>query len=248
MVLELHGSGFTPEAQMAASGFAGLADRLGFRVLAPEAAIPFHYAGQAAPGFAWHVPGVPLFGQTGVEDDWPDDIAFVAALIESLAREGEPVFVAGFSGGGRLAAHLALRLGDRIGAIGTVAGLVLPPDDGQALPPEPIIAFHGTADTINPYADAVGPRWPAGVAATAGGFARRFDWQSYPDRSGAHSRDLYIDADGRLRLLQWTISGGGHSWPGSCDAAHHAAFGTPVAEVDATMEMWRFFMGEQRNG
>ena len=135
LVIELHGSGFTPEAQMAVSGFAALADHLGFRVVAPEAAIPFHYAGQAAPGFAWHVPGVPLFGQTRVGGDWPDDLAFLISLIEALARDDEPVFVAGFSGGGRLAAHLAFRLGDRIGAIGTVAGLVLPPDDGRALPP-----------------------------------------------------------------------------------------------------------------
>jgi polyhydroxybutyrate depolymerase len=247
LVIEFHGSGHFAEGQMAASGFAALGEREQFAVAAPEAALTVRVRPEWPEGRAWNVPGVPL--TSGESPDGPDDVAFVAALIGALVDDGvadpERVYLAGFSGGARLCSHLAGVMPERIAAIGTVAGLRLPPFN--VLPPPPIIAFHSRADEINPYDGGAGPRWDLGVDETAAAFAERYGL-SIPESDEVHGllRDVYRDRDGRERLVAYTLDDRPHGWYGSRDPQHAAQYGTAGDIIDATAMIWDFFRGVHR--
>jgi polyhydroxybutyrate depolymerase len=241
LVVELHGSGLTSEAQMRCSALYRLAARHGFALAAPEAAIPFTLPGEGRPGFAWHVPGVPLFGEAEARGDLPDDVGFIARLIETLAPGARPVFLVGFSGGARLASHLVVGLGDRICGAGLVGGFQCPVL-ADATEPAPIIAFHGMRDPLNAYVGSSDLRWPLGVERSAQRLACHFGWSGPAIASAPSRRSLAChDAGGRLRLLVHGLREGGHDWPGSRDAEHRRQFGSGGADIDASAEMWNFF-------
>jgi polyhydroxybutyrate depolymerase len=244
LVIEFHGSGHFAEGQTAASGFAVLGERERFAVAAPEALLTVRVRPEWPEGRAWNVPGVPL--TSGESPDGPDDVAFVAALIGALADDGvadpERVYLTGFSGGARLCSYLAGVMPERIAAIGTVAGLRLPPPN--VIPPPPIIAFHSRNDEINPYDGGAGPRWDLGVDETAAAFAERYGW-SIPESSTANAlqRDVYRDSDGGERLVAYTLDDRPHGWYGSRDPVHAEQYGTAGDIIDATAMIWDFFRG-----
>ena len=244
LVIEFHGSGHFAGGQMATSGFAVLGERERFAVAAPEAALTVRVRPEWPEGRAWNVPGVPL--TSGESPDGPDDVAFAAALIDALVAESvadpERVYLAGFSGGARLCSYLAGVMPERIAAIGTVAGLRLPPLN--VIPPPPIIAFHSRGDEINPYAGGAGPRWDLGVDDTAAAFAARYAWSTpVRDTVDGLQRDVYRDRDGRERLVAYTLDDRPHGWYGSRDPQHSAQYGTTGDIVDATAMIWDFFRG-----
>jgi polyhydroxybutyrate depolymerase len=169
-VLELHVSGLSAQQQMRCSGFHSLAEEQGFVVAAPRAAIPLQLFKDHPPGFAWNVPGVPLVHQEQTVRDMPDDIRFIRDLIvdirSRMSIDPGRIYVAGFSGGGRLASYLAFLLRDIVAAIGTVSGLRIPAIDAPYAPC-PIIAFHGRLDRLNPFDGGAGDRWREPVIDTA---------------------------------------------------------------------------------
>jgi len=72
---------------------------------------------------------------------------------------------------------LAAARADLVSAVGAVAGLR---SGGRHTPtrPVPILAFHGTADRINPYLGANTPRWDESVEESA-------RWRGLTDRRRA---------------------------------------------------------------
>jgi polyhydroxybutyrate depolymerase len=243
LVIEFHGSGHFAGEQMATSGFAALGARENFAVAAPEAMLPVRLRPEWPEGRAWNVPGVPLTSGA-LPDGASDDVAFTQALISSLIAEGiantELIYLAGFSGGARMCSYLAGVMPERIAAIGTVAGLRLPPR--SELPPPPIIALHSRTDEINPYLGGAGPRWDIGVEETAAAYAERFGWSAPSiEQDDGVSRHVYRDAELRERLVAYTLDRHPHGWIGSLDAAHNAQYGLPNGAVDATALIWDFF-------
>jgi polyhydroxybutyrate depolymerase len=134
LVIDLHGSGGNGEEHAAVSGLRPLAERRHFIVASPDGGVSL--PGQ--PGaYAWNVPGVPLVGDARLPADAPDDVAFLAGLIDTLTAahcaDAHHVYVTGFSGGARMASALACSLPERIAAIAPVAGLRA----GRARPDDP---------------------------------------------------------------------------------------------------------------
>ncbi len=148
LVLNLHGSGGNAAQQEASIGMDPVADANQFIVAYPDAAIAL------GGGFAWNVPGQPLLGGGAVPADAADDVAFFAQAITFLeqryAIDAHRIFVTGMSGGARMTSQLGCELADTVAAIAPVAGLRFPtPCAGTRA--VPVVAFHGTADTTNPY-------------------------------------------------------------------------------------------------
>ena len=218
LVLDLHGSGGTAAGQAANSRLEAVAEREGFAVATLQA--------DSSTGNRWNVP---------VTADRPDDVAYVADVIDALAGSAcidtTRVYATGFSGGARMASVLACQLNDRIAAIAPMAGLRWPgPCEGQAVP---VLSFHGLADPQNTYDGGVegrGGEWGESVPDALAG------WASH---NSCGSDVIFEDPDGPISILRYSgcrsgidvrlvrIDGLRHQWARD--------------EVDASQDMWTFF-------
>ena len=219
LVLDLHGSGGSPAGQARTSGFEAVAEREGFAVATLQ-----------AEGAIWNVP---------VRNDRPDDIAYVADVIDHVAAgvciDLTRVYVTGFSGGGRMTSLVGCKLGARVAAIAPVAGLRWPaPCEGRAIP---VLTFHGLADPQNPYAghaEGRGAAWLESVPEALAGWAGHNGCDVdviLEDPAGPLSTMRYEGCDDGAEVQMIRIDGLGHTWT--------------KEEVDTTSEMWRFFSGHR---
>jgi polyhydroxybutyrate depolymerase len=106
-------------------------------------------------GYDWNVPNVPLVGGRPVPKGAANDVSFLEKSITYLESrycvDAGRVFVTGVSGGGRMASQLGCDASTVIAAIAPVAGLRRP-TPCPARRAVPVVAFHGTADPVDPYA------------------------------------------------------------------------------------------------
>lgn len=83
-----------------------------------------------------------------------DDVAFIRDLVKKLEAEycvdPKRVFVTGLSNGAMMSYRLGCEASDVFAAIAPVAGAVEVPDCKPGRP-VPVLAFHGTGDTIVPF-------------------------------------------------------------------------------------------------
>ncbi len=179
LVLDLHGSGGTSADQANTSRFEALAAREGVVVATLQ-----------AEGSRWNVP---------VSDGRPDDVAYVADVIDHVAArvctDSTRVYATGFSGGGRMTSLLGCRLNERIAAIAPMAGLRWPgPCDGRAVP---VLTVHGLADTQNTYAghaEGRGAEWLESVPDALAAWARH---------NGCDAEVLQEDPPGPLSTMHY---------------------------------------------
>lgn len=147
LVLSLHGLSQSPrplEGHRSWLPMDPVADREGFAIAYPEA-----IGGRWS---YWPGTGVPL--PNGAE---VDDVAFVAALLESLVAEGlaDPrrLYAVGISRGAVLAWVLGCRLSDRLAAIAPLSSGAREPPLAGCTPTTPpaVMAVAGNADPVQPY-------------------------------------------------------------------------------------------------
>ena len=147
----LHGAGATAAVARQQTGWSAKADAERFAVVFPE-------------GTARDPDAPPLFrlnpqlwndgsGRGHVARRGVDDVGFIAALIERLARElaldRKRIYLTGFSNGGSLAFRLGAELGEVVAAIAAVAGHCwIDPPRLTGLPP--LLHIAGGADPLNP--------------------------------------------------------------------------------------------------
>lgn len=242
LVISLHAGATWPAHQRNLSRWNRLAEENGFLVVYPS--------------------GTPqLFGTVKIWRTTPgrvaEDVQFLAALIDTLEAEYniDParIYANGMSNGGGMAFALSCGLSDRIAAVGMVAAAQqLPPDGCPETRPVPMIAFHGTADTIvlfegGPLGDSFNPVKPVypPVREWVAGWARRNRCAESPAETRVASdvvRTEYPDCADGAAVVLYTLEGGGHSWPGGKPLPEWRV-GPTNGNVDATREMWKFFLG-----
>jgi len=226
VVLDLHGSGSHPRQELALSGLDRAAERHGFLVVLPEAVVPLPTGGAT-----WNVPPAP---------DRPDDVAFVREIVDDVARrlciDPGRVYAVGFSGGGRLASLLACGLADRLAGVAAVGGLRHPETCAPARAVS-ILAFHGSADPINPYTGGGSAYWGGGVEAALRGWAAQYACDATPQRTDLAAgavRIAFAGCDGSGAVTLYRLEGAGHVWPGSSLPLPEARFGAAASQLDAT--------------
>jgi polyhydroxybutyrate depolymerase len=190
-----------------------------------------------------------------------DDGAFIAALVHKLTLQlkvdPRRIYAAGHSNGAIFANTLACRLPGVFAAIGTVAGS-LPTNDvascGGAHPIS-VIAIHGTADPLAPYAGGtVGP----GHGSIIGAERSAARWAEIdrcastpvltplePHVSGDSTRVVKIEFPGcaeRRAVILYEITGAGHDWPGGIAVLPASVVGPPTRQLDATRLIWDFLL------
>ncbi len=230
VVLDFHGYTMSASAQEDLTRFPAKADAEGF--------ISVHADGTGTPR-GWNggaCCGTPA--TTGL-----DDIGFVLALLDQLeARlcvDPRRVFSTGFSNGGFLSHRLGCVAADRIAAIAPVSGM-MGVDACDPSRPMPVMHFHGTSDTIVPYAGG-GLTGYRSAAATDAGWAARNGCTSTPIETFASgdSRCLtHGGCDGGADVTLCTVTAGGHTWPGG----GYFPGGHITTDLSATDAMWAFFV------
>jgi polyhydroxybutyrate depolymerase len=242
LVLNLHGSESTGSAQERFSGMDAAADGDGFIVAYPQALI------RGGIGYDWNIAGEPLINGSFPPASAPSDVTFLTSLVTDLAGRYcinlRRVYATGVSGGGRMASQLACDASDTFAAIAPVAGLrfASPCPASRAVP---VIAFHGTADTIDPFTGHGEPYWTYSVPAAARLWAGQDRCAASPQvTSGSgYSLTKYVGCQGGAVVELYAISGEGHEWPGgpAMPAVITSVLGPQSHALNADSVMWAFF-------
>jgi polyhydroxybutyrate depolymerase len=245
LVVDLHGSDSNAAQQEIFSGMDATADADDFVVAYPQAVIA-----QGA-GFVWNIPGVPLLGNQAVPAGAANDVAFVTTVVAKLHAlaciDLTRVDATGFSGGARLASQLACDASSTFAAVAPVSGLRLPAPC-PATRVVPVMAFHGTADPVDPYDGNGQPYWTYSVPVAAQGWAAHDGCAARPMTTHV-ARTVTLTAYTGCRkgatVALYTIDGEGHEWPGGppLAAAETRVLGPQSRAIDANALMWRFFVG-----
>jgi polyhydroxybutyrate depolymerase len=226
IMLSLHGTRSRAERQAQLSRLSALSDRSGVVVVFPEAEVPI------GGGFEW-------------EPDSDTDFLelLVAAILERYPVPGGRAVITGMSGGARMACHFADLHPELTSMVGAVAGLRAPNAPTRSRP-VPILAFHGTADRINPYTGSGTARWHESVEAAARAWALangEEDARSETAVSSSLTRTTFGKQGKPGEVTLWTARKAGHTWPGSKLGLVGTMFlGRTNLEIDATNLIWEF--------
>lgn len=236
LILNFHGFRSNAVQQAVYSQLEEKGPAAGFVVITPQG---------TGPSAFWNIlPNVPK----------PDDVAYTETLIDAAREQTciDParVYATGISNGGGMSTLLACELSNRIAAVAPVAGvnLVQPCPRGR---PISVLAFHGEADAVVPFAGgkpAVGtaietPPVEDAVAA----FAERDGCRARPvERTiGTEVRRVsYRGCDRGTDVELYSVTNGGHTWPGSLDVPR---LGHVTQDVNAADLILDFFAAHPRS-
>jgi polyhydroxybutyrate depolymerase len=239
VIFDLQASGVTPLQEMALSGMGQAATARGYLVVAPYAVAPF-----PSGGATWNVP----------RQGGPDDVAFIAAVLDDLTRayciDPSRVFLTGFSGGARLASEVACAFPGRFAALGVVGGLRAPPGEGRRCHSggrtPPVLALHSLDDPVNPYWAEPGkspPYWTHGFQQAVDEWATASGCEPAPEYEYLRPHVLrwsYRRCPAGSRVVAYRLQGGGHTWPGS-RYPFPSRLGSVESRLDATALVLDFF-------
>ena len=177
-----------------------------------------------------------------------DDVGFTSALLDTLISQysinQDRVYSTGMSNGGYMSFRLACELSDRIAAVASVTGAMVPTTLNSCSPSHitPVMQIHGTNDLTVPYNGAV---WSSSVPDILN------YWKIYnslnptpfiepildvdPTDGSTVEREAYVDNNGCMIVTHFKINNGGHTWPGS-----PFDIGGTNYDIDASVEVWRF--------
>jgi polyhydroxybutyrate depolymerase len=242
LVLNMHGSGSTASAEEAFSGMDATADADHFIVAYPQALIPYSV------GYNWNIPGEPMVNGKFPPASAPSDVTFLTTLVRDLAGryciDLSRVYATGVSGGGRMADQLACDASSVFAAIAPVAGLRYP-SPCPASRPVPVIAFHGTADMIDPFDGHGLGYWTYSVPTAAHLWAGHEQCAASPQSTAGRGYRLtrYTGCSGGSEVELYAITGEGHEWPGGPAMPSKITYvlGPQSDAVSANALMWAFF-------
>ena len=246
LVVNLHGLGSSAAGQASYSGLPAKADAEGFIVVMPQ-------------GLSTALVAQPHWNIVLLGAPEADDLGFIADLLDALESQlcvdSDRIYAAGMSNGAQMTSRLACSLSDRIAAAAPVSGVYFPPlavelpEPGcPSARPVPIIAFHGTADTIIPFDGG-----PLGEAIGFDFTLRDIDDEIMPDwaaRNGCDSVPTEEPVTVNVRLIRYqgcdkgatvelyVIDGGAHVWPGATDLPDPDV----NDEISANDLLWDFFV------
>ncbi|NOY99862.1 MAG: hypothetical protein GXP40_11805 [Chloroflexi bacterium] len=240
VVLVFHGGGGNAESAIRMTGFNAQADESGFLAVYPNGSgkLEEHlltWNGGRCCGYA--------------QENNVDDVAFVRALLDDLRTvadiDPKRIYATGMSNGGIMSYRLACELADQIAAIGPVAG-TQNLDICQPSAPVAVIHFHGTDDQHLPYEGGVGAKSLTGVDYVSVQESLRF-WVAQNGCDETASKEAFDDithtvygfCDQNTMVELYTISGGGHAWPGGQPGRKTAD--VPTQSISATQLIWEFF-------
>ncbi|MRH90492.1 hypothetical protein GFY24_24115 [Nocardia sp. SYP-A9097] len=245
LVLVLHGnrSGTPDRSPRDWARFAARADEWGIAVAYPDG-----WDGCWADGR-----GVTTADTAGV-----DDVGFLCTVIDWFATEfGSPAgraVIAGISNGAFMSHRMAVQAADQVAVFAAVAGgLPEALTDRTATHAVSAMLINGDADPVTPITGGYsrhrdtdgelrGRTW--GLAESAAWWRERDDCSPIGEtrRTEFSDRRRMSGGVGGTEVVEWTVFGGGHTWPGLPVPAEWSGYPGAVStmEFDAAEEIWRF--------
>jgi polyhydroxybutyrate depolymerase len=255
VIFVLHGGGGSGSSMelLTAHRFNRIADREGAIVVYPDGVERHWNDGRELPDVA--------------AGENVDDVGFIRALIEDLAREHAidrgRIFATGISNGGFMSFRLACEAADTFAAVAPVTAALSEQLGPRCKPARSIgiAILNGTEDPLVPWAGG-----PVKVFGTTRGVVwstmRTFDRWLELDQCRERTVDPRLDQDpddetvlithrGRacrdgVEVRLYELQGGGHTWPSGAQYAANWMVGRVSRELDATEEIWRFMKGHAR--
>jgi len=248
LVLNLHGSGSDGAQQELFTGMDATADAAGFVVAYPQGAI------SVDGGYAWNVPKEPLVTGAAVPKGTPSDVAYLASLVTQLESryciDRTRVYATGFSGGARMASQVACDLSTTFAAVAPVSGLRLP-SQCPSKRDVPVLAFHGTADAVDPFAGHGLAYWTYSIPTAAARWAVHDGCAAKPVSmtNPGFAVTTYTGCKQGSAVELYAISGEGHEWPGgpAMPTRITRLLGPQSQAVNADTLIWRFFAAHRLN-
>lgn len=242
LLFNFHGYTSNASQQMWYGDFRPISDTAGFIIVHPEGTLDASNTSHFNVGWG---------GST------VDDLGFTNALIDTLSAnytiDQTRIYSTGMSNGGFMSFHLACELSDRIAAIGSVTGSIVPSTLASCNPshPIPVLQIHGTSDGTVPYTGGAG--WSSPVASVASTWANLINADAVPTTTAMPNistsdgttveRITYPNGDNCSEVVHYKITGGSHTWAGS---AFNSA-GTNY-DINASKEVWNFVSRYDING
>ena len=249
LVLVFHGGYGTGAIASRMSDLSGYADREGFLAVYPDGIERSWNDGR---------------GTTAADQQGIDDVGFVAALIDHLARrfviDRSRVYAAGMSNGAIFAFRLGCELSDRLTAIAAVSGAMAEAIVPSCAPSAPlsVLVLKGTADPLTPYEGGETRKGQGGRVLSAPETAEH--WAKHNGCRGPATTEVLPPAvdDGTTvertthtgcldgsGVILYTVKGMGHAWP---PAEPHVprVSGRTSRNIDATSVIWAFFKSHSK--
>ena len=247
LVVALHGRGSTGRQMEWFTDFDEVAAREQFVVAYPDAI--GHHWNDGRPG--------PHGLDTGV-----DDVAFIASVIDEVAREHAidrtRVYITGVSNGGMMTYRLGCDLADQIAAIAPVIGNL--PAAITCAPRQPLslLAINGTDDPLVPYdggrvahgrGNVLSAALSTDAFARAAGCLGATPTVAEPDidhRDGSRTRRTSYACPAPIEVELITLEGAGHTWPGGPQYLPRLLIGGTSRDFDGAERIWEFFSQHTR--
>jgi len=246
LVFVLHGGGGDGLQMERFSGFSALSDQHGFIACYPDGVDRAWYDGRVVDDSRAH-------------RDKIDDAGYIDALIAVIARkhpiDQKRVYATGISNGGFLSHWLGAKLAKRFAAIAPVAGGMAPAlaVDFKPEAPVSVVILQGTEDPFVPFDG--GPikfqrgqtvsthtaltKWVVHDGCKDGVTEELPDTD--PDDGTRVKRTTYAGGKDGTEVVLYTISGGGHTWPGGPLYLPQFSIGRVCRDIDANQVIWDFF-------
>jgi polyhydroxybutyrate depolymerase len=164
-----------------------------------------------------------------------DDVGFVRAVVQTVSDQlcVDPgrVYATGMSNGGYMSHRLACEAADMFAAVAPVAGAMGIPDCTPERP-VPVVAFHGTEDTLVTYEQgrAAIDQWLALDGCPAG--------PTEVETFGGSRCEIWRDCDDGVEVQLCTLDPMGHCWPGGSEQLCIGIIGPYSDEIDANARLW----------
>jgi polyhydroxybutyrate depolymerase len=240
ILISLHGRLGNGKGMMTFADFRPLADRDKFIIICPDGIDRSWNDGRTTPA-----------NYKGI-----NDVKFIDQLITYAIRsyngDAKRVYLTGMSNGGFMASRLACELSNRIAAVAVVAASM---DGSMAYHPIkalPMMYIQGTKDPLVPFdggamkgagGEIYGHEELLGIWADEAHCNKNPVITNLPNMVNDGTSVVKEEYTGKtgIKVIGYTVVGGGHAWPGGKQYMPKMIIGTATHNLDACEVIWNFF-------
>jgi polyhydroxybutyrate depolymerase len=241
VIISLHGRLGTAAGMVQFADFRPIADREKVIIVCPGGIDRSWNDGRETPANAKGINDVKFIDQ------------LITYIIKTYNGNTERIYITGMSNGGFMTSRLACELNSRIAAIAVVAASMDEDMNYQPIKSMPVMYIQGTKDPLVPFKGGLLKKGAGGSIYSHKEVLKKWaamdSCDSKPiitkqpikvDDGTSVIKEEYSNPNG-LRVIGYTIVGGGHTWPGGSQYMPKFVIGSVTKNLDSCEEIWSFF-------